>query len=188
MEKSDLTYRDYARLARLPLDELAAGCEAQAFHASGPGGQCVNTKDSAVRMTHRATGITVTSRESRSQYRNRQLCLQKIRAELERRPCRPRCATPRAPVAPPAPAAWTRRAVADRSSACAAALTRTSGAARADRRQARRPRRARPTRDRLRRPGGMACAAGGVSTYALPSGAQTLTPTTGHAPRRSRGS
>lgn len=27
----------------------------------------------------------------------------------------------------------------------------------------------------------MACAAGGVSTYALPSGAQTLTPTTGHA-------
>ena len=85
MEKSDLTYRDYARLARLPLDELAAGCEAQAFHASGPGGQCVNTTDSAVRMTHRATGITVTSRESRSQYRNRQLCLQKIRAELERR-------------------------------------------------------------------------------------------------------
>ena len=73
MEKSDLTYRDYARLARLPLDELAAGCEAQAFHASGPGGQCVNTTDSAVRMMHRATGITVTSRESRSQYRNRQL-------------------------------------------------------------------------------------------------------------------
>ena len=90
MEKSDLTYRDYARLARLPLDELAAGCEAQAFHASGPGGQCVNTTDSAVRMTHRATGITVTSRESRSQYRNRQLCLQKIRAELERRAVPPK--------------------------------------------------------------------------------------------------
>ena len=90
MEKSDLTYRDYARLARLPLDELAAGCEAQAFHASGPGGQCVNTTDSAVRMMHRATGITVTSRESRSQYRNRQLCLQKIRAELERRAVPPK--------------------------------------------------------------------------------------------------
>lgn len=90
MEKSDLTYRDYARLARLPLDELAAGCEAQAFHASGPGGQCVNTTDSAVRMTHRATDITVTSRESRSQYRNRQLCLQKIRAELERRAVPPK--------------------------------------------------------------------------------------------------
>ena len=94
MEKSDLTYRDYARLARLPLDELAAGCEAQAFHASGPGGQCVNTTDSAVRMTHRATGITVTSRESRSQYRNRQLCLQKIRAELELRAVPPTMRTP----------------------------------------------------------------------------------------------
>lgn len=90
MEKSDLTYRDYARLARLPLDELAAGCEAQAFHASGPGGQCVNTTDSAVRMMHRATGITVTSRESRSQYRNRQLCLQKLRAEFERRAVLPK--------------------------------------------------------------------------------------------------
>ena len=130
MEKNDLTYRDYARLARLPLDELAAGCEAQAFHASGPGGQCVNTTDSAVRMMHRATGITVTSRESRSQYRNRQLCLQKIRAELERR-----AVPPKVRHATPAPAAWTRRATADRSSACAAALTRTSGAARADRRQ-----------------------------------------------------
>ena len=105
MEKNDLTYRDYARLARLPLDELAAGCEAQAFHASGPGGQCVNTTDSAVRMMHRATGITVTSRESRSQYRNRQLCLRrKHPCEPERRPCRPRCATPR-----PQPRARARR-------------------------------------------------------------------------------
>ena len=85
MEKSDLTYRDYARLARLPLDELAAGCEAQAFHASGPGGQCVNTTDSAVRMMHRATGITVTSRESRSQWQNRQACLRKLHEVLARR-------------------------------------------------------------------------------------------------------
>ena len=84
MEKSDLTYRDYARLARLPLDELAAGCEAQAFHASGPGGQCVNTTDSAVRMTHVPSGMTATSRESRSQFRNRQLCLQKLRDRFAR--------------------------------------------------------------------------------------------------------
>lgn len=90
MDEKDLTYRDYARLARLPLDELATACDVQAFHASGPGGQCVNTAASAVRMTHRPTGITVTSRESRSQYRNRQLCLQKIRAELERRAVPPK--------------------------------------------------------------------------------------------------
>lgn len=90
MDEKSLTYRDYARLAALPLEELAAGCDVQAFHASGPGGQCVNTTDSAVRMTHRETGLTVTSRESRSQYRNRQLCLQKIRAELERRAVPPK--------------------------------------------------------------------------------------------------
>lgn len=90
MDEKTLTYKDYARLAALPLDELAADCDVQAFHASGPGGQCVNTTDSAVRMTHRQTGIVVTSRESRSQYRNRQLCLQKLRAEFARRAVPPK--------------------------------------------------------------------------------------------------
>lgn len=87
---SELTYRDYARLAALSLDEIAAGCEVDVFHATGPGGQGVNTTDSAVRMTHVPTGIVVTSRESRSQYRNRQLCLQKLRAEFERRAVPPK--------------------------------------------------------------------------------------------------
>ncbi len=90
MDAKDLTYRDYAEFARLPLDKLAAQCEAQAFHAAGPGGQCVNTTDSAVRTVHVPTGITVVSRESRSQYRNRQLCLQKIRDELARRAVPPK--------------------------------------------------------------------------------------------------
>lgn len=79
------THRDYARMAAKSLNELVRECEAEAFHAHGPGGQGVNTADSAVRMRHNPTGITVVSRESRSQYRNRQLCLQKIREELERR-------------------------------------------------------------------------------------------------------
>lgn len=85
MDETNLTYRDYARLARMPLDELARACDVQAFHATGPGGQGVNTADSAVRMVHRPTGIAVVSRESRSQYRNRQLCLQKLRATFEER-------------------------------------------------------------------------------------------------------
>lgn len=85
MGDGDLTYRDYAGLARLPLDRLAEQCEVQVFRATGPGGQGVNTTDSAVRMTHAPTGIVVVSRESRSQYRNRQICLRKIREELERR-------------------------------------------------------------------------------------------------------
>lgn len=82
---SQFTHRDYARMAACSLDELALDCDAEAFRAHGPGGQGVNTTDSAVRMRHRVTGIVVVSRESRSQYRNRQLCLQKIREELKQR-------------------------------------------------------------------------------------------------------
>ena len=80
-----LSYLDYARMAALPLDVLARECDMSAFHGHGPGGQGVNTADSAVRMTHRPTGIVVVSRTSRSQFRNRQLCLQRLRAELHRR-------------------------------------------------------------------------------------------------------
>ncbi len=85
MDAKELTYSDYAAFARLTLNELAEQCSVQVFRATGPGGQCVNTTDSAVRTTHGPTGITVVSRESRSQYRNRQLCLQKIHDELVRR-------------------------------------------------------------------------------------------------------
>lgn len=87
---SNLTHREYAELAQLSLDRLAEGCDVQVFHASGPGGQCVNTTDSAVRMVHRKTGVVVVSRESRSQWRNRQLCLQKLREEFARRSVPPK--------------------------------------------------------------------------------------------------
>lgn len=65
-------------------------CEAEAFHASGPGGQGVNTTDSAVRMRHVPTGIVVMSREQRSQLQNRMTCLRKIRQQLEVRSRRPK--------------------------------------------------------------------------------------------------
>ncbi|WP_130810785.1 peptide chain release factor-like protein [Olsenella sp. Marseille-P4559] len=89
MEKK-LTYRDYAHYANLSSAELARQCEAEAFRATGPGGQGVNTTDSAVRMRHVPTDITVVSRESRSQLRNRERCLEKIHAELARRSRRPK--------------------------------------------------------------------------------------------------
>ena len=84
MEKR-FTYQDYARFAQLGSAELARQCELEAFRATGPGGQGVNTTDSAVRMRHVPTGITVVSRESRSQLQNRERCLEKIHAELLRR-------------------------------------------------------------------------------------------------------
>ena len=95
MDSSQPTYRDYARWAQMALEEIERDCDVQAFRASGPGGQCVNTTDSAVRMVHGPSGIAVTSRESRSQFRNRQLCLQKLRRlfEAEARPPKVRRAT-----------------------------------------------------------------------------------------------
>ena len=90
MEPSNVTYRDYARFAAQSADEICAACEVQVFRASGPGGQCVNTTDSAVRMKHLPTGITVTSRDSRSQHRNRQACLKKLHTIFERKACPPK--------------------------------------------------------------------------------------------------
>lgn len=85
MDQDKPTYRDFARWAHLGVDELARDCDVQVFRATGPGGQGVNTTDSAVRMRHLPSGITVTSRESRSQFQNRASCLRKLRAEFERR-------------------------------------------------------------------------------------------------------
>ncbi len=54
----------------------------EAMRASGPGGQHVNTTDSAVRALHRPSGVTVVAREERSQHMNRKLALARIAARL----------------------------------------------------------------------------------------------------------
>lgn len=90
MEQANLTYREYAAFARQDDAALERDCTLEVFRATGPGGQGVNTTDSAVRLRHLPTGITVTARETRSQYRNRQLALGKLRAVLERRAQPPR--------------------------------------------------------------------------------------------------
>jgi len=88
----------------LPIDipesdaALLAECQVETFRAGGPGGQHQNVTDSAVRLRHLPSGLTVTCRAQRSQYLNKMDAVRRLRLKLRklsepppppRRPTRP---------------------------------------------------------------------------------------------------
>ncbi|MFA0782987.1 MAG: hypothetical protein YYHSYBAR_001378 [Candidatus Fervidibacter sacchari] len=72
----------------IKIDIREEDLEIETFRSSGPGGQHMQKNETAVRITHKPTGITVTCQSERSQHRNKEVALQILKAklyELERR-------------------------------------------------------------------------------------------------------
>lgn len=68
-----------------PTDEqLLVECEVDTFSSSGPGGQNVNRRETAVRLRHIPSGLAVVCQQERSQLRNKQIALQILRKKLEK--------------------------------------------------------------------------------------------------------
>ena len=82
------------RYEDIPADPkaLERDCALSFYRASGPGGQHRNKTETAVRVTHRPTGIVAAAAEERSQARNREVALERLREKLVRRfqPRKPR--------------------------------------------------------------------------------------------------
>ena len=66
-------------------DRLLAECTVETYRASGPGGQHRNKRDSAVRLTHQPTGVSVTATERRSQHENRRVAVRRLRKAMAMR-------------------------------------------------------------------------------------------------------
>ena len=81
---ASVTPQEASRALALSDDALLLECDVNVYIGSGPGGQHRNKTESAVRLTHRPTGLAVSATERRSQLMNRGAALERLRQTLKK--------------------------------------------------------------------------------------------------------